>query len=142
VNRGVLGFIGAVILSSAGLPTEAHHGTSVTYDTSKTITVSGTVTEWVFGFPHSQIYFDVLDPSGTVMHWGAELGPTPSMMKKLDVGWNKDSIKAGDKLNLVCNPHKVPGSTACLSKEIYINGKLLPLNMEQIDQAKKADAAH
>jgi hypothetical protein len=35
----------------------------------------------------------------------------------------------------------VAGSTACLSKEIVVNGKLLPLNMEQSEQAKKAAAA-
>ncbi len=141
MKRRAMGF-GAVLVWCVALPVGAHHGTSVTYDTSKTITVSGTVTEWVFGFPHSQIYFDVLDASGTVTHWGSELAPTPSMMKQLGVGWNRDSIKPGDKLILVCNPHKVPGSTACLSKEIVINGKLLPLNMEQMDKAKKAEAAH
>jgi hypothetical protein len=119
------------LLLSAALPAMAHHGTSVTYDTSKTITVEGTVTEWAFTFPHSQIYFDVTGADGKVAHWGTELGPSPTMMRNLKLGWSRESIKPGDKLKLTCNPHRVVGATACLSKEIVINGKLMPLNEAQ-----------
>ena len=54
----------------------AHHGTSVTYQTDKTITVKGTITEWVFSYPHPQIYFDVKGEHGEIQHWGSELGPS------------------------------------------------------------------
>jgi Family of unknown function (DUF6152) len=122
------------LLLAAAVPAIAHHGTSVTYDTSKTITVEGTVTEWAFTFPHSQIYFDVTGADGKVAHWGTELGPSPTMMRNLKLGWSRESIKPGDKLKLTCNPHRVVGATACLSKEIVINGKLLPLNEAQTKQ--------
>ena len=118
-------------------PARAHHGTSITYYADKTITLSGVVTEWVYGFPHPQIYFDVTDASGAVKHWGTELAPTPLMMKNLNVGWTRDSIKAGDKMTITCAPHKTPGATACLAREIHINGRLLPLSQ---DQAKRAAA--
>ena len=36
-------------------PIFAHHGTSVTYQTDKTITISGTVTEFSFSYPHPQL---------------------------------------------------------------------------------------
>ena len=61
----------------------AHHGTSVTYQVDKTITLKGTVTEWAFAYPHPQLYFDVKDDNGTIQHWGSEFGPTPLMMKNL-----------------------------------------------------------
>jgi hypothetical protein len=105
----------------------AHHGTSVTYQTDKTITVKGVVTEWVFSYPHPQIYFDVKGEHGEVQHWGSELAPTPLMMKKMNVGWTRDSIKPGDQISLTCNPHKVATSNVCLAKQIVINGKELPL---------------
>lgn len=127
--------LAAGLLLGAAVPVMAHHGTSVTYDTSKTITVEGTVTEWAFTFPHSQIYFDVTGPDGKVAHWGTELGPSPTMMRNLKIGWGRESIKPGDKLKLTCNPHRVVGATACLSKEIVVNGKLLPLNDAQMKQA-------
>jgi hypothetical protein len=111
-----------------GLPLFAHHGTSVTYQVDKTITLKGTVTEWAFAYPHPQLYFDVKDDNGTVQHWGSEFGPTPLMMKNLKIGWSRESIKPGDQVTMTCNPHKVPGATACLVKELIINGKKLPVN--------------
>jgi hypothetical protein len=122
----------------AAAPVVAHHGTSVTYDTSKSLTLSGTVTEWVFGFPHSQIYFDVIDASGSVAHWGTEFGPTPSMMKNLKAGWTRNSIMRGDKLILTCHPHRLANATACLARQVVINGRLLPLNAEQLLQTAGA----
>jgi len=49
----------AFVLLGAASPVLAHHGTTVTYDTSSTITVSGTVSEFDFAIPHVQIYFNV-----------------------------------------------------------------------------------
>jgi Family of unknown function (DUF6152) len=127
-------------LSGTAFPVLAHHGTSVTYDTSKSIVVEGTVTEWVYAFPHVQIYFDVPGADGKVAKWGTELAPTPSMMKNLNIGWNRNSVKPGDKLKLTCAPHRVADATACLAREIVINGKLMPLNEAQIKQAAAAPA--
>ena len=108
-------------------PLFAHHGTSITYQIDKTITVNGVVTEWVYSYPHPQLYFDVKDEAGNVQHWGSEFGPTPLMMKNLNIGWSKSSIKAGDTVKMTCNPHKVPGATACLVKDLVINGKTMRL---------------
>src|SRR6202042_3948614 len=66
-------------------PALAHHGTSVTYQTDKTITLTGTVTEFSYSYPHPQLYFDVKDANGVVQHWGSEFGPTPMMMKNMKV---------------------------------------------------------
>jgi len=103
----------------------AHHGTSVTYQTDKTIVLTGTVTEFLFSYPHPQLYFDVKDADGNIQHWGSEFAPTPLMMKKMNVGWTRDSIKAGDTVTITCNPHRVPGATACLAKELIVHGKKL-----------------
>lgn len=134
MNRTTGGVFALVGMCGLAFPVLAHHGTSVTYDTSKTIVVEGTVTEWVFGFPHSQIYFDVTGADGKTANWGTELAPTPSMMRNLKVGWSRESIKVGDKLKLTCAPHRVAGATACLTREIILNGKLMPLNDTQVKQ--------
>ena len=105
----------------------AHHGTQVAYQVDKTITLKGTVTEWAFAYPHPQIYFDVKDDSGKVEHWAAELLPTPIMMRNMKVGWNKDTMKAGDEIVLTANPSKSPGSTVCLARKLMVNGKEMPL---------------
>jgi hypothetical protein len=109
------------------VPLFAHHGTSVTYQLDKTITLSGVVTEWAFSYPHPQLYFDVKDDKGNVQHWGSEFGPTPMMMKNMHVGWSRESIKPGDQVTITCNPHKLATANVCLCKELIVNGKKLPL---------------
>ena len=46
---------------------------------------------------------------------------------KTHLGWSKDSIKPGDTVTITCNPHKTPGATACLTKELIVNGNKLPM---------------
>jgi hypothetical protein len=114
-----------VLLSATALV--AHHGSNVSYQTDKTITVTGTVTVWEFVNPHPQIYMDVKDEQGAVAHWAVELLPTPSMMKNMKVGWTRTTMKPGDQIKLVCNPSRVAGAKACLAKELEINGKSWPV---------------
>jgi hypothetical protein len=116
--------LGLVLIAA---PILAHHGTSVTYQTDKTISMSGVVTEFSFSYPHPQLYFDVTGADGKVVHWGTEWGPTPLMLKNMNVGWTRESIKPGDKVDVVCNPHKVATATACLMKELTVNGTKMRL---------------
>jgi hypothetical protein len=51
----------------------AHHGTGSSYDMHKTIVVKGVVTEFAYTNPHSQLYFDVTDDKGNVVHWATEM---------------------------------------------------------------------
>lgn len=104
----------------------AHHGSSVSYDLDKTISVKGMVTEWAFSYPHPQVYFDVKDVNGNVQHWGAEILPSPLQMRNFHFGWSKDSIKPGDQIDLTCNPSKA-GTNACLAKKMVINGREMKL---------------
>jgi hypothetical protein len=82
--------LGATLLIASAV--FAHHGTQISYDQSKTITVSGTVTEWSFSFPHPSIFFDVTDQNGQIVKWGAELLPTPPAMKSWKIGWSKETL--------------------------------------------------
>src|SRR5262245_14465773 len=50
----------------------AHHGTG-TYDSTKSVTLSGTVTEFAFTNPHAALYFDVKDASGKIVNWAIEM---------------------------------------------------------------------
>jgi hypothetical protein len=113
-----------LILVSFPASTFAHHGTSITYEMDKTITVSGTVTEFDFGYPHPSLFFDVIDEKGEVVKWGAEFLPTPAALKNL--GWTKETIKFKDKVTLGCHPSK-SGKPVCALASISINGK--PVNV-------------
>jgi len=102
----------------------AHHGTSITYEMDKTITVTGTVDEFDFSYPHPSLFVDVADEKGRVVKWGVEFLPTPAALKSL--GWNKTSIKAGDKVEMGCHPSK-SGKPVCALQSLTINGKAAQL---------------
>ena len=105
----------------------AHHGSNISYQLDQSIKLEGTLTEWAFINPHPQIYFDVKSESGEPIHWVAEVLPTPLMMKNMQVGWTRTTMKPGDQIGLTCNPSKTPGAKACLAKELTINGKAWPI---------------
>lgn len=114
-------------LLAATFSAVAHHGSNVSYHTDQTMTIAGTVTEWEFANPHPQIYFDIKTETGEIVHWAAELLPTPSMMKNMKVGWSRTTISPGDQIVLVCNPPRAAGAKACLAKGLKVNGKDWPV---------------
>ncbi len=61
---------GLLLVSHTALP---HHGANL-YDTTRAVVLKGTVTKFVWGNPHNQIFFDVTDGKGEVAHWVASTG--------------------------------------------------------------------
>jgi hypothetical protein len=104
-------------------PLFAHHGTGVAYDTEKTVTLKGTVTEWIWANPHCGILFDVADDKGNVQHWGAELGNPHSLSM---AGLSKDILKPGDKITLVGHPAKSGAPRVELQEFTTADGHTLP----------------
>ena len=92
---------------------------------SGAVTLTGTVTEWVFSNPHSQLFFDVKDSSGTVVHWGGELQSPGNLRKD---GWSKTTFKFGDQITLTVHPSRAgtPVGVVDRSKPVVLNGKSLP----------------
>ena len=102
-------------------PMLAHHGNSA-YDMSKTTNFKATVTKFEYSNPHSQVYFDVADDSGNVVHWVAET-TNPAMLSR--VGWTRDTLKPGDQVTLVANPNKVGARVVFLQKVVFASGQEL-----------------
>jgi hypothetical protein len=80
----------------------AHHGNSA-YDETVRVTIKGTVTEFVWTNPHCQVYLDVTDKSGKVVHWAVETNSPAILMR---AGWTRRSIKYGDQLTIILCPAK------------------------------------
>jgi len=78
----------------------AHHGNSA-YDETVRVTIKGVVTEFVWTNPHSQVYLDVTDKSGKVVHWAVETNSPAILMR---AGWTRRSIKYGDQLTIILCP--------------------------------------
>jgi hypothetical protein len=105
----------------------AHHGNAA-YDTTKTITVKGTVTDYVWANPHVFVKVDAKDESGNAVHWVVEAQNPVSMTQ---IGWSKNTFKAGDEVEIEAmqakngNPVGFLGSSSPTAprKRIVINGK-------------------
>jgi hypothetical protein len=95
-------FAVAAGLLSVSLPLFAHHGTSV-FDTSKALTLKGSVTEWDWSNPHCLLQFDIKNEGGQVVHWIAE---TQNPAEMVSLGWGKASFKAGDEITVTLMPVK------------------------------------
>jgi len=91
-----------------GVPAFAHHGTGVSYDASKPITLKGVVTEFRYANPHPQLYFDVKDDKGNVVHWSGEFYPNPAQL--IQGGWGKKrseaALVAGTQITITLAPSR------------------------------------
>ena len=105
----------------------AHHGTAG-YDMEKVITLAGTVTAFEWFNPHAVIQMDVKGDKGEVQHWLLELAAPIHMTR---IGWNKNSMKAGDQIVADTHPAKngaFIGTTGVQYNvlKVVINGVPLP----------------
>src|ERR1700685_867232 len=74
----------------------AHHG-QAGYDTSGTVTVSGTLSDFQFVNPHSIVSIDVKDDKGATQGWQGELTSPNHLIR---AGWTAESLKSGDKVTM------------------------------------------
>ena len=99
-SSGFWAVITLVLLFCA--PGSAHHGNSA-YDEAVRVTIKGSVTEFVWTNPHCQVYLDVTDKSGKVVHWAVETN-SPAILTR--AGWTRRSIKYGDQITVILCPAK------------------------------------
>jgi hypothetical protein len=102
------------------IPLSAHHGTRASYDLDQRITLKGVVTEWRLVNPHSQLYFDVTDEKGEVVHWSGEMSSVFQLSK---AGWNRNSIKPGDQVTVTLSPSRVGAPAGVMYLVILPDGR-------------------
>lgn len=99
----------------------AHHG-GASFDTSKEITLAGTVTEWIWANPHCFLKFDAKDDTGTVRNWVVETGNPTDMSRS---GWARTSFKVGDMVNVTLQPVKSGAPVGRIRSVVLPNGQRL-----------------
>jgi hypothetical protein len=100
----------------------AHHGNAA-YDYAKTVTVKGTVTEWVFANPHSFLKLDVTDDKGNMQHWILE--GSAAQTTNGQGGWHKTVLKPGDVITVDLMPTKNGATIGRIRRIVLADGKVL-----------------
>jgi hypothetical protein len=110
----------------------AHHGNSA-YDEQARVPIKGTVTEFVWINPHSQIYLDVKDKNGAIVHWAVETN-SPGILGR--AGWTRRSVKPGDEVTIILCPAKNGAPVAYIgsgdpgTKVIFSDGRELEFKVK------------
>jgi|SRR5437016_4568868 len=105
-------------------PVFAHHGTAA-YDTTKTVTIKGTITDFEFINPHVMVFFEVKDEKGSVKKWQAELTSPNHLMR---TGWTKETLRPGDEVTFSGLRAKSGATTLWITKIVATDGYEIPLS--------------
>jgi hypothetical protein len=90
-------FVVVVLASLATTaPLFAHHSWPV--NTSKLVTVAGTVTSYDWANPHVMIGLDVKTDAGTIEKWTVG---GPSVTRMANNGWKPNTLKPGDVITAI-----------------------------------------
>ena len=100
----------------------AHHGVANLYDMSKVVALKGTITKFVWTNPHNQIFFDVTDEKGTVVHWVVATEPPQVMLER---GWTRRSLNPGDQVTVYVFPAKNGAPVGNVQKIVLPDGQEL-----------------
>lgn len=94
---GVLAASMALALSS---PAWSHHSHAM-FDHDKEVTVTGTVSQWIFRNPHVFLYVDAKNAAGETITYTVEMSNITNMLK---VGFSATTFKAGDTVTVTLHP--------------------------------------
>jgi hypothetical protein len=119
--RKMIIMVAVIVIGLLPGVSSAHHG-SAAFDTSKPVTVKGTVTEWFWANPHCFLKFDVKDDKGNVAHWAAEVSNPPDMVA---LGWSKQTFHAGDEVTVTLLAARNGTPTGRIQKVTLADGRVL-----------------
>ena len=113
--------IAASLSASVSMPAFAHHSFSM-FDAQKNVTLIGTVKEFQWTNPHVVIWVDVIDPvTSRPVTWAIEHTSTGNLRRD---GWTRETLKPGDKVEVVGSPLRDGGPGAgFVSLKILATGK-------------------
>ena len=112
-----------IIVLIIALPVFAHHGNAA-YETTKTVTLTGTIRDFEFINPHVMVFFDVKDENGSVEKWQGEL-TSPNHLGR--AAWTRHTFEPGDQVTFVGLRARSGASTLWITKVVTADGREIPL---------------
>ena len=103
----------------------AHHGTSISYDSTKEFVAEAVITEFSYNNPHPTIFFDVVDQNGNLEHWASEMQTNVRYL--LMAGWTKrrseEAMKPGTRVVLTIHPSRTGGTSGLVQEVLNEDGE-------------------
>lgn len=96
------GLLAGAMALAVVTPALSHHSHAM-FDHTKDLTVTGTVTEFVFRNPHVFLYVEVKNDNGEVMNYWIEMSNIPNMIRR---GIGQGTFKPGDRVTAKVHPLK------------------------------------
>ena len=96
--------VGAAALAAVATAS-AHHSFGATYEVSKQVKLDGKIVQFVYRNPHSFVHIEAPDADGKTQRWAVEWGGTAQLTA---ANITRESLKVGDKVNIVARPSRVP----------------------------------
>ena len=96
LKASILSVASAVVLAGMA-PVAAHHAVSAEFDSTKPITLKGTITRVEWTNPHIYTNVEVKEPDGTVHVYRVE-GAAPNTLFRQ--GWRKEDLKIGEQVTV------------------------------------------
>lgn len=92
----------ALLSLLVGAPAYAHHSHEI-FDNENVVTLSGTVSEFGWRFPHGALILDTVGPQGEHVPWTLEMG-SPRQLERY--GWTNHALMAGEAISVIIYPKR------------------------------------
>ena len=94
------GLLAAALALTSSSPAWSHHSHAM-FDHDKEVTITGTVSQWIFRNPHVFLYVDAKTETGETLTYTVEMSNITNMLK---AGFTTTTFKAGDKVTVTLHP--------------------------------------
>lgn len=111
----------ALVALVIGGAASAHHGFG-SFDPSRDIEITGTITGLDFVNPHSWLYLDVTQADGTIAGFRCEMRPATVLRR---AGWNEAMFVPGESITVEGSPDRADPNACYVSTLIFADGTRL-----------------
>jgi hypothetical protein len=112
-SRMLLVSISAICVSVA--TASAHHSFAAVYNQKETVTLEGTLVQFVFRNPHSFVFVEAPDNDGKVQRWSLEWGGASQLAGQ---GVQQKTLNVGDHVVITGQPSRAPGEYRVLLRTL------------------------
>lgn len=118
----VIGLHAIACMVALQFNTAAAHHSHAMFDDAKQVTSDAVVRTWQFSNPHATLWVYINDAQGKAELWGLE-APGPNQLMRS--GWDKETVKPGDKVTVMLNPLRDGRNGGNLIKLTLADGRTL-----------------